>query len=155
MRRYPSKTALPPLDPDQCKKLVIRYLQGVKSAIDRLFEQRVGEIYNLPREYIITVPAMWSHGAQEAMRECAAEAFLGDPSEKEELSMIAEPEAAGIYALSEMFDIGLEAGDTFVICDAGGGYVRAVQTRRLDSNIVIALSTCLRMKSCQRTATLL
>ncbi|KFG84731.1 hypothetical protein MANI_027234 [Metarhizium anisopliae] len=139
LRRYPSKTALPPLDPDQCKKLVIRYLQGVKSAIDRLFEQRVGEFYNLPREYIITVPAMWSHGAQEAMRECAAEAFLGDPSEKEELSMIAEPEAAGIYALSEMFDIGLEAGDTFVICDAGGGTVDLSSYEILSKDSYIAL----------------
>jgi len=37
--------------------------------------------------------------------------------------IVAEPEAAGIFALENMRNIDLAIGDTFVVCDAGGGYV--------------------------------
>ncbi|UNI23179.1 hypothetical protein JDV02_009014 [Purpureocillium takamizusanense] len=123
LRKYPSKVALPPVSQDKCEKLVIDYLLRLKGAVDRLFASMTDDMVNYPREYIITVPAMWSHGAQETMRKCAAEAFLGDRRLKENLQMVAEPEAAGIYALTSMQEIGLEKDDTFVICDAGGGTV--------------------------------
>jgi hypothetical protein len=37
------------------------------------------------------------------------------------IQIVAEPEAAGIYALQSMKNIDLKINDTFVICDAGGG----------------------------------
>ena len=37
--------------------------------------------------------------------------------------MISEPEAAAMYALHEMDTLNLEIGDSFVLCDAGGGTV--------------------------------
>ena len=67
------------------------------------------------REYIITVPAIWTDRAQARTRICAVKAGMGD------LQIISEPEAAGIFAINTMPNIGLEVGDTFVLCDAGGG----------------------------------
>lgn len=123
LRKFPSKVALPPVSQEECERLVISYLALLKRAVDHLFASIMDGMQDYPREYIITVPAMWSHGAQETMRMCAADAFLGDPRLKEHLQMVAEPEAAGMYALSAMRDLGLDEGDTFVICDAGGGFV--------------------------------
>lgn len=37
--------------------------------------------------------------------------------------MISEPEAAAIYALDAMDPHNVKVGDTFVVCDAGGGTV--------------------------------
>ncbi|KAJ6442673.1 Hsp70 family chaperone [Purpureocillium lavendulum] len=123
LRKYPSKIALPPVKQEECEELVISYLLRLKRAVNKHIETHYPELKDLPREHVITVPAMWSHGAQEAMRKCAAEAFLDNADLKENLRMLAEPEAAGIYALSKMREITLEKGDTFVICDAGGGTV--------------------------------
>lgn len=121
LRDYPSKTALPPVRGKRCRQLVVDYLKKVKEATERHLIPYNNKFYELPREYIITVPAMWSEEAQDATRACAAEAFLGDPNKVDEIQIIAEPEAAGIYALTSMPKLGMKAGDTFVICDAGGG----------------------------------
>jgi molecular chaperone DnaK (HSP70) len=102
--------------------MVVDYLKKVKEATEKdLKQESFDKVYKLPREYIITVPAMWSEEAQDATRACAAEAFLGERDRIDEIQIVAEPEAAGIYALAEMPKLGLEEGDTFVICDAGGG----------------------------------
>ena len=37
--------------------------------------------------------------------------------------MISEPEAAAVYALDALDPHEIEVGDTFVVCDAGGGTV--------------------------------
>ena len=39
------------------------------------------------------------------------------------LHIISEPEAAAMYALDALDPHGIEIGDTFVLCDAGGGTV--------------------------------
>lgn len=39
------------------------------------------------------------------------------------LHIISEPEAAALYALNALDPHGLEIGETFIICDAGGGTV--------------------------------
>ncbi|EFY91879.1 putative hsp70 protein [Metarhizium acridum CQMa 102] len=93
---------------------------GVKSAIDRLYSEWER---SMCLENRLSLPAMWSYGARETTRECAVEPFPGDPSKKDELSTIAKPEGAELFALSNMLGIGFEAGDTFVICDASGGYL--------------------------------
>ena len=69
---------------------------------------------------MITVPAVWSDMAQSKTRSCAEKAGMGSGSA---LHIISEPEAAAIYALDTMDPHGIETGDTFVLCDAGGGTV--------------------------------
>jgi len=66
------------------------------------------------------VPAVWSDAAQAKTRKCAESAGMGSGST---LHMISEPEAAAIYALDRIDKHDLHIGDTFVVCDAGGGTV--------------------------------
>ena len=68
----------------------------------------------------ITVPAVWSDMAQSKTRACAEAAGMGAGAA---LHIISEPEAAAVYALSVMDPHDLKIGDTFVLCDAGGGTV--------------------------------
>jgi len=121
LSEYASTTALDPVQGEDCKILVINYLSMLGKATDDYIKKTYDEmIYGLDREYIITVPAMWSARAQNATRDCAAKAFKADPKR---MQIIAEPEAAGVCALATMPRISLKEGDTFVICDAGGGTV--------------------------------
>ncbi|KAI0380714.1 hypothetical protein F5Y04DRAFT_289384 [Hypomontagnella monticulosa] len=123
-RKYPSTTALPPLKGSDCEELVTEYLEKLRLTVDEYFwthEIDTDPRNPIPRQYVITVPAMWPEGAQAATRRCAQSAGMGD-----DIRIISEPEAAGIYALDKMRAIGLEVGDTFVVCDAGGGTVDLV-----------------------------
>ncbi len=117
-KQYPS-TALPRLLGAACEKLVTDYLRSLRQCIDYNFGlQGVGG--QLPRQYVLTVPAIWPDGAKNATRRCAKDAGMGN-----DILMISEPEAAAIYALERERAEGLVAGDTFVLCDAGGGSVHS------------------------------
>ena len=58
--------------------------------------------------------------AQDATRACADAARMGAGAA---LHVISEPEAAALYALTALDPHGLKIGDTFMLCDAGGGTV--------------------------------
>ncbi|KAF2445472.1 putative Hsp70 family chaperone [Karstenula rhodostoma CBS 690.94] len=119
IRKYKSQTALPAVKGDECMNLVVNYLSSIKGAVDQFFSTHHDEdVAQCPRDYIITVPALWDHAEQEKTRLCAERADMGEGSQ---LQIIPEPEAACIYAIQEM--IWMNEGDTFVICDAGGGTV--------------------------------
>jgi molecular chaperone DnaK (HSP70) len=119
-RKYPSTTALPRVYGSKCEKLVTAYLRSLRKHADKVLEDRVGRgvLATTPREYIVTVPAMWSEQAQDVTRACAEKAGMGA---KDKIQIISEPEAAGIYALDTMTALDLRISDTFVVCDAGGG----------------------------------
>ncbi|KAK6335044.1 hypothetical protein TWF718_010486 [Orbilia javanica] len=85
-----------------------------------------------PIEFVFTIPAIWSHKAQEATRYAAKTAgFCSRGSDS--LSLVSEPEAAAMYVLHAMREksfsrisaqkMSLECGENFVICDCGGGTV--------------------------------
>lgn len=76
------------------------------------------QVAAMKRQYIVTVPALWDYAEQEKTRTCAEKADMG---RGEEIIMIPESEAAGIWAIHSILSI--VEGDTFVVCDAGGGYV--------------------------------
>ena len=58
--------------------------------------------------------------AQAKTRGCAERAGMGVG---DALHIIAEPEAAAMYALDVMDPHNIKVGDTFTLCDAGGGTV--------------------------------
>ena len=58
--------------------------------------------------------------AQAKTRACAKAAGLGKGTA---LHIVSEPEAAALYALDAMDPHDLKVGNTFVLCDAGGGTV--------------------------------
>ena len=118
-KKYPSTTALSIGSSVSTETLVIDYLTALRKHVEYVLEQKYTNavIRNIPIKYIITVPAVWSPMAQAKTRSCAESAGMG---RGDSLHIVSEPEAAAIYALDTM--PGLEVGDTFVVCDAGGGY---------------------------------
>ncbi|KAH6869247.1 hypothetical protein B0T10DRAFT_418756 [Thelonectria olida] len=84
------------------------------------------DIDNLPLRVAITVPAIWPPYAQKAMREAAEIAGITDERDigATTLELVQEPEAAGLSILFERSDLPeIQAGESFVVCDAGGGTV--------------------------------
>lgn len=96
---------------------MVDFLKAVRKNFESLLKQKDAMLEKVPREYIITVPAIWEDKAKDITRKCAIDAGMGGY----DIHIIKEPEAAGIYALDTHKNHGLEVGDTFVICDAGGG----------------------------------
>lgn len=82
-------------------------------------------LQNTPLEFVITVPAVCSDAAQAKTRKCAENAGMGRGSA---LHIISEPEAPAIYAL-DTISHDVKVGDTFVLCDAGGGAVDLISYR--------------------------
>lgn len=106
------------------EKLTTEYLTALRCHAERMLLQNVldATFRSTQREYIITVPAVWTEKARDLTAKCAVNAGMG-PEDK--LHIVSEPEAAAMYAISKFREINtgeLEVGDTFVLCDAGGGY---------------------------------
>ncbi|ETS84513.1 hypothetical protein PFICI_02538 [Pestalotiopsis fici W106-1] len=78
--------------------------------LDKLYE----------KQYVITVPAVWSDKAKQLTFEAAKKAGVYP------LDLITEPEAAALYTLDWMKGKGLKERNAVVICDAGGGTVDLV-----------------------------
>lgn len=121
--KYPVSTRLPmqrygyEISP---AKLTTDYLRALYEHVKYILTQTVVEsaLKGSGREYIITVPAVWSRMAQDLTISCAVNAGLGP---RGKLHIVSEPEAAVIYAFKEMNSCGLQQNDTFVVVDAGGG----------------------------------
>ncbi|KAF9580783.1 hypothetical protein BGW38_002429 [Lunasporangiospora selenospora] len=74
--------------------------------------------------YCLTVPAMWSDKAKNAMRQAAIRANLIRESDHlDRLMLVTEPEAAALYCQLKCDQFSLGNKDRFMICDAGGGTV--------------------------------
>ena len=117
VRKYSSSTGLEPVKGKDAEKLVVDYLSSLKKSVDEHFRDIDKSVNDIPREYIITVPAIWDDKEQDRTRNCAQRAGMG---ERSQLQVISEPEAAAIYALGRMQRVELKVRDTFIICDAGG-----------------------------------
>jgi hypothetical protein len=103
-------------------------------------EQKLGTgfLRTTPIELCLTVPAIWSEIAKEKTLKASQKAGLNPASE---ILLVSEPvsnayefaitynqlkhiqEAAAIYSLHNLNPHGLAIGETFVVCDAGGGTV--------------------------------
>ncbi|KAH7316965.1 putative hsp70 protein [Stachybotrys elegans] len=68
------------------------------------------------KHFVLSVPAVWSDTAKNATMEAAEQAGLYP------VTLIKEPEAAALYTIHSL-DFTMKVGDTFVVCDAGGGTV--------------------------------
>ncbi|KIW19845.1 hypothetical protein PV08_00420 [Exophiala spinifera] len=119
---YPSAKALPPAsDPHHSPvELATTYLICIRRHVEKLLTLKLGKgvIDTTPICYTITVPAIWDDAAKARTQQCAKNAGMGD-----EVRIISEPDAAIIYAIDTMDPHKFQVGDTFVVCDAGGGTV--------------------------------
>ncbi|KAG5965240.1 hypothetical protein E4U58_002897 [Claviceps cyperi] len=68
------------------------------------------------KEFVLSVPAVWSDAAKNATLKAAELAGI------ESISVVKEPEAAALYSIKSL-EFSIKNHDAFVVCDAGGGTV--------------------------------
>jgi hypothetical protein len=119
-------------------KVVTDYLHALKEHIPKVLKDQFGPaLDSMSFQYVITVPAVWSEKAKAQTRTCAEKADFGRASD---IQIISEPEAAAIHVMASSNHPALGAGDTIVICDAGGGTVDCI------TFTILALQPTLRLK---------
>ncbi|KAL8943815.1 MAG: hypothetical protein Q9216_000808 [Gyalolechia sp. 2 TL-2023] len=120
--QYPDLNAAPTAYAQSPERLTTDYLTALRCHAEKILRHKLPEsaLASTPIEFIITVPAVWSDSAQASTRRCAEQAGMGTGTN---LHVISEPEAAAMYALDAMDPHNIQVGDTFVLCDAGGGTV--------------------------------
>ncbi|KAF3910425.1 hypothetical protein ABW20_dc0105441 [Dactylellina cionopaga] len=118
-------------------QLCTDYLKQLNKHVMEILRKRMPDtLDSTPIEFIFTVPAIWSHKAQEATRTAALRAGFGSGGRPiDTMSMISEPEAAAIYSLASLHEdktsrekagmksTEMQPGEHFMVCDAGGGTV--------------------------------
>lgn len=106
-------------------KLTVDFLRHLRTCVERAVDDQLGDgTFQLATiEYVITVPAIWSDAAKDLTKFCAEKAGM------HHAKLITEPEAAMIYVLQNMPADGFSVGDTYMICDAGGGTVDLITYR--------------------------
>lgn len=123
---YPSYTWKGPED------IVADYLEKVFQCVPAALNLPTEYLDRIPVDIVVTVPVKWSYRAQNATFVAVKRAGFNTTAfpKLRDIIMVTEPEAAAICAarcLKE--DAGrefLKRGESFVLCDAGGGTVDVV-----------------------------
>ncbi|KAH6671163.1 hypothetical protein B0J14DRAFT_595465 [Halenospora varia] len=120
--RYPHPNNLPSNVDHNAQQLTTDYLAALKKHLMHMLQLQLGVLQakTIPLQFILTVPAVWSEIAKEKTLTAAEGAGLGHDAP---ILLVSEPEAAATYALQRQDLRYLTPGDTFVVCDAGGGTV--------------------------------
>ncbi|KAF4626038.1 hypothetical protein G7Y89_g12118 [Cudoniella acicularis] len=103
------------------EELTTDYLSELYKHLMYTLEQQLGAaiLRTIPLEFCLTVPAIWSELAKENTLKACKKAGI---KSKSEILLVSEP-ATAICALHSLDPHGLNIGDSFVLCDAGGGTV--------------------------------
>ncbi|KAK4197098.1 hypothetical protein QBC40DRAFT_334474 [Triangularia verruculosa] len=129
---YPWVKSAPPRYFEELKKntspeaLIQRYLTALLT-----YAKGQMDLVSLPDdyEYVVTVPAVWSNDSKEKTKTLFSKAAKEAGMPEGTVHLLSEPEAAAIHVLSEKAEASrktvakLKIGDTFVVCDVGGGTV--------------------------------
>ncbi|KAL5602974.1 hypothetical protein FOBRF1_010507 [Fusarium oxysporum] len=94
-----------------------------------------GLVDSTPLQFVITVPAIWSDLAKEKTKKACEQAMIS--VSEHHVHLVSEPEAAAIYALHDLDMNGLDAGDTIVVVDAGGGTVDLISYTILSTKPIL------------------
>lgn len=105
-------------------------------------------VEGLPFQVVCTVPAVWTTEAVDRMRQAATDA--GIVSQRlaggTTLRFVSEPEAAALATLDDLkARPNFKKGDTFVVCDAGGGTVDLISYKVIETNPMV-LAECVEGK---------
>ncbi|KAK4163690.1 hypothetical protein QBC43DRAFT_370448 [Cladorrhinum sp. PSN259] len=104
-------------------KLATDYISALRDhPMHTLKSQRLSGAESVPAEFVVAVPAVWTDLAK-SKTTAACELALGLTNADPPIRVVSEPEAAAVYALYNCKNHGLNIGDSFVNCDAGGGTV--------------------------------
>ncbi|KAF8244311.1 hypothetical protein K440DRAFT_559147 [Wilcoxina mikolae CBS 423.85] len=117
------------------KDIVGDYIDAIfKHALSVILGKQVPQyreaLNRLPKEYVLTVPAIWSELAKQATLIAANRS--GRTIQPRDL--VTEPEAAALYTIQSFAKRGLSVGDGYVLCDAGGGTVDLISYEVVDIN---------------------
>ncbi|KAF3770180.1 actin-like ATPase domain-containing protein, partial [Cryphonectria parasitica EP155] len=108
--------------------VVADYLKFLYSHMMRELGRKLSEeiLAVTPIQFWFTLPALWSHRAQNATLQAATRAGFGS-RHNDEIHLVKEPEAAAIACLSGLTAKGpsphVQAGKIVLVCDCGGGTV--------------------------------
>ncbi|TVY77003.1 Heat shock 70 kDa protein 12A [Fusarium oxysporum f. sp. cubense] len=94
-----------------------------------------GLVDSTPLQFVITAPAIWSDLAKEKTKKACEQAMIS--VSEHHVHLVSEPEAAAIYALHDLDMNGLDAGDTIVVVDAGGGTVDLISYTILSTKPIL------------------
>lgn len=73
--------------------------------------------------YVLTIPGMLNSSAKQVIVEAAVLAGLVSEERIKDLVVITEPQAAALYCKKHYGNFEKKNRTTFIICDAGGGFV--------------------------------
>ncbi|KZV91854.1 hypothetical protein EXIGLDRAFT_693266 [Exidia glandulosa HHB12029] len=122
---------LPPLPPGKTPfDLIVDYLSCLWEYSREQITRDISSVADLDTAQVwLTVPAAWNQKACAMMRDAAIRAQLvrsahaHDRNWRSRLKIITEPEAAAVHAAALTNLHNLRGGQSFMICDAGGGTV--------------------------------
>ncbi|KAK3987599.1 hypothetical protein QBC44DRAFT_383103 [Cladorrhinum sp. PSN332] len=116
--------------------LIARFLEKIWSHTLQMIEEDLGHAINLPLKVAMGVPAMWKPEARERLRRAAILAGITDTRYDAKgiayattLRFLEEAEAAATSTLrdrNERMVPEISIGDTFIVCDGGGGTIDAI-----------------------------
>lgn len=120
--------------------IVADYIGAVyEYAISKIQEKEFpGTVESVRKEFVVTVPAIWSDRAKKATLMAARKAHPDIQLNPDDL--ITEPEAAALFTFEAYSRRGLSQNDSFILCDAGGGTVDIISYK------VTSLKPRMRMK---------
>ncbi|KLU92190.1 hypothetical protein MAPG_11136 [Magnaporthiopsis poae ATCC 64411] len=113
------------LSADNVVEVITDLLSEIRIKTYDELKKRYGEavLSTMRKELVVTIPAVWS----ERAKGLTLKAVMGAGWAADKISTVTEPEAAAIYTLRSMAEssskVEIDVGDTFVLCDAGGGTV--------------------------------
>lgn len=118
---------------------VADYLRMLWAHTLKDIEKDLGEVAaeGLPFCVVLTVPAVWTARAVGRMRQAASKAGIldGRLAGETALYFVSEPEAAAIATFDDLkVRPNFRQGDTFVVCDAGGGTVDLISYKVLKTD---------------------
>ncbi|KAI9277780.1 hypothetical protein BY458DRAFT_538829 [Sporodiniella umbellata] len=105
--------------------IISDYLQKLYTYVKTYMSQKgFSRDFDTKARFCLTVPAMWSDKAKQAMRQAAINAgIISSSDHRDRLMLISEPEAAALYCEKTCDKFDMKSGEEFMICDAGGGTV--------------------------------
>ncbi|KAE9364684.1 hypothetical protein N431DRAFT_110243 [Stipitochalara longipes BDJ] len=113
----------------------------VTDYLNRVFEYLLEAVFQpaglrtLPVEIVVTVPPYWSYKAKNSLFRALTQAGFNNTNFPllRRIMLVAEPEAAAIYTARYLRERSggdmLKKGESFVLCDAGGGTVDVISYR--------------------------
>ncbi|KAL0087058.1 hypothetical protein F4703DRAFT_1850242 [Phycomyces blakesleeanus] len=116
---------LPPLPSDKTPLTIIAdFLRKMYKDINNDIYKVYPKYYTSKYRYCLTVPAMWTNESRDLMRKAAVKAgLISEHDDPKRLLFVDEAMAAALYAERNTSGPKLTDGQSYMICDAGGGTV--------------------------------